>query len=162
MRKALAPLALAMILVGLLGSPAIADKPDTRAIIPFEDTIEDVWNPCTEEFTEQHLKGEWHIFALPTAESFFDDTFEHATLKWVGQVDGSDGYSMPWRHYATATINATDGDHPHVVFSETDNLMFTGTDGGKFRTKIRFHVTDIAGDLKAFADIFDTVCIRQP
>lgn len=162
MRQSLIPVALVMLLVGLLASPAVADKPSTSATIPLDYTIEDVWNPCTEELTEQHLTGELRIFALPTAESFFDNTFEHATLRWVGQIEGADGYSMSWRHYATATINPSEGQHPHVVISETNNLMFTGTDGGKFRIKVRFHVTEIDGDLKTFTDVFDTTCIRQP
>lgn len=162
MRKALTAIALATALVGLLAAPAIAAKPDTNGVIPLDYTIEGAWNPCTEASTDQHLIGELQIFALPSIDSFFDDTFEHATLKWVGQVEGDDGYSMPWRHFATSAINIKDGKNPHVVISETDNLMFTGADGGKFRVKLRFHVTDVGGDLKAFTDVFDATCIRHP
>lgn len=63
-------------------------------------------------------------------------------------TDRSGTSRLPRRHYVIATINARQGERPHVVFSETTNLVFTGADGGKSRIKYRVPVSDGDGDIK--------------
>ena len=162
MRKALLTTVVATLLIAMLGVPATADPVDKTGVIPLDYTF-DAWNPCTEEVSPTHFTGELRIQAVPSIEAFYTDEWTHLTLKWVGQFVSEDGYSTPWKHYATQAANVPLGDPPpHVVINEVDNNMHTGEDGGKYKVSYRFHVTVVDGELKTLTDHFDARCIHQP
>lgn len=160
MRRTLIPAVVAMVLVTLLGGPATADGDAAREVIPVEYAVVQ-WNPCTEAISEVYVTADLDIRALPSVEAFFAGEDEHATLKWSGEGIGDDGYTMPWRHFATLTINGGFDGRP-LVIAETDNLMFTGPDGGKYRVSYRFHLTEVGGVQKAVFETGDAFCVVGP
>ncbi len=161
MRKALLATMVVTLLVAMLGAPATADPVDKTGVIPLDYSFQ-AWNPCTEEFSLTQVTGEIEVRSLPSIEAFYDDEWTHLTLKWVGQFVSADGYSTPWKHYATQVANVQEGDPPHLVINEVDNIVFSSDDGGKYKVSSRFHVTVVDGEPKTFSDVFDARCIRQP
>ena len=162
MRKALLATTAVTLLMVMLGAPATANPADKTDVIPLDYTFE-LWNPCTEEPSSTRFTGELHVQAVPSIEAFYSDEWTHHTLKWVGQFVSADGYSPPWKHYATQVANVPLGDPPHRnVITEVDNNMHTGDDGGKYKVSFRFHVTVVDGELKTLTDSYDARCIRQP
>ena len=54
------------------------------------------------------------------------------------------------------------GDPPHIVVSEVENIIFNGSDGGKYKVSNRLHLTVVDGELRTELERFDARCIRQP
>lgn len=162
MRKALLATMVVTLLVAMLGAPATAHPADKTDVIPLDYSFA-AWNPCTEEESLTHFTGELQVRAVPSIEAFYTDEWTHLTLKWVGQFIADDGYSTAWKHYATQVVNVQEGDlPPHLVINEVDHILFSGDDGGKYKVSSRFHITEVDGEAKAFADVFEAKCIRQP
>ncbi|MDJ0769994.1 MAG: hypothetical protein QNJ12_14430 [Ilumatobacter sp.] len=160
MRRALIPTALAALLLAVPAASASADPVEKRDVVPFDYTFE-MWNPCTEEVANVRNVGELDIFALPSIEAFYTDTWSHLTMKWSSQFTGDDGYTSKDQHYSTLVGNISDDDQ-HVVLHEIGNSVHTGEDGGKFKASYRFQVRVLDGELTTFVDDFDLRCIRQP
>jgi hypothetical protein len=163
MRKVLLATMAATLLITMLGGPATAEPVGKAVSFPLDYTFvgEDP-NPCTGETALTHFVGRLDIQALPSIEAFFNGAATHSTLKWAGQFTSDDGYSTQDNHYATLVINDQLVDPPHVVFSDVGNIMFSGSDGGKFKISSRFHLTIVDGEVKTEIDRSDARCIRQP
>ena len=160
MRSAIIPTLLAATLVVLGASPALADKPETRAVIPFEFEFGPVENPCTGQETMLKVMFEQDLHALPSIESFDSGDFTHANYTITGQAVGvDDGYATEWKPFARGVINQ-DGDH--YVGSAAENVMFYGDDGGKYRVRRPFKLVVTRGEVKVSSEADDAVCVRQP
>ncbi len=160
MRSTIIPTLLAATLVVLGASPAIADKPETRAVIPFEFEFGPVENPCTGQETMLKVMFEQDLHALPSIESFFSGDYSHANWKLTGHFVGvDDGYATEWKPFASGVVNQT-GDH--YVQSGAENVMFYGDDGGKYRVRRPFKLVVTHGEVKVSMELNDVVCIVQP
>lgn len=158
MRKAAIAAALATVLVMTASVPAAADPAGKSDVMPFDYEFT-AFNPCTGQDTTVHFIGAMYIQAVPSIEAFYTEEWTHLTLKWVGGFETQDGYSTRPGHFATQAANAGED---HIAVTETDNIMFNGDDGGKYKVSTRLHVTIAGGELRTFTDTFDSACIRYP
>lgn len=146
--------------VALVPLSAAADKPETRAVIPLQFEVGPVMNPCTNEETRLLITVEFTLHALPSVDSFFEGNFKHANTDVTGQVVGlDDGYATAWRHFESQVINQNDG---HFVQAESENLMFYGEDGGKYKVRIRSKLVLVDGEVKVSSVLDEAFCVRQP
>jgi hypothetical protein len=161
MRKVLLATMAATLLVTMLGGPATAEPVDKTVSFPDYYTF-DGWNPCTEEWVTTDYVGRVDIHALPSIEALFSGDWTHLTLKFIGQFVGSDGYETQEKHWGTWVYYVPEGDPPHVVVNEEENIVYSSDDGGKYKVSIRFHITVVDGELKTEMDRFDARCIQYP
>jgi hypothetical protein len=128
-------------------------------LLPVEYTF-DGWNPCAEAEVPIDYVGRIDIDTLPSIEAFFIGDSTHATLKFSGQSVSDDGYSTQDQYCAARVAFSPEGDPPHVVVNEVENIIFNGSDGGKYKVSLRFHRTVVDGELQTEMGSFDARCTR--
>jgi len=154
------PALIAAMVVVLGPIQADADRPETRTVIRVEREFGPVPNPCTGEGTMLQVTFDMQIHALPSIDSFDSGDFTHANLKFTGQIVGvDDGYATKWKPFASQVINHRDD---HYVETMSENVMFSGDDGGKYRVRRPFKLVSTGGEVKVSFEANDAVCIQQP